>query len=89
MLELRVREIAVAPAYPPVSSSSGAQTNRQGSTHGGGPNTIPAVSSVTATSPPTNCGLYFTGGSERSLNTFSQSITSGLVLAVVIVLVML
>jgi hypothetical protein len=80
--------IAANPPSSPASPSSAAQANAQGSTFGGGQNTVPA-GSVTATSAPTNHGPYFTGGSERSLNILSQTIALGLMLAVVVGLAML
>jgi len=76
---------AALPTSSPASPySSAAQANVQGWTYGGGPNTLPAGSSVTATSAPTNHGPYLTGGSHRSLKIFGQTIALGLMLAVVV-----
>jgi hypothetical protein len=82
-------KMAVSPAFFPASPSSAAQADGQSLTYGGGPSTVPTGNSLTATSAPTNHGPYFTGGSERSLKIFSQTIAIGVMLAVVVGLAML
>jgi len=65
-----------------------AQTNTHGSMYGGGPSTVPAGSSMTATSIPTIHGPYLTSSSE-TMKVFSQTMALGLILTVGAALAML
>jgi hypothetical protein len=74
---------AIALISSPPGQSPGGQAN------GGGQSTLPAGSSLTATSTLATHGPFLTSSSGKSLKILGQSVAIGFVLAVVVLMGML